>query len=105
MRRLPAVTLLVALAACASAADAGTPVKRLPPCSDSYLFVTETTPAPRFEAALLCLVNAARRTQHLPALHSNSALASVAQSQSDKFAQTGSASHGTTLADIGKRFE
>lgn len=108
MRRLaaPAAVVAVALAAFAPAAQAGKPIQRLAPCKNSYLFpFTDATPKTDFRAAVLCLINAARKAEHLPALKRDPRLESVAQSQSDKFARTGSASHGRTLADIGRRFE
>jgi uncharacterized protein YkwD len=96
---------LVTLASGLSAAEGGTPIARLSPCANSYLLFGEKTSKTEFRAAVVCLINAARKAQHLPALRRAAPLESVAQAQSDKFAKTGSASHGKSLAEIGKRFE
>jgi hypothetical protein len=52
----------------------------------------------------LCLLNGARKAQGLPALRRAGPLETVGQSQSDKFAATGSGSHGKTLTEITRRF-
>jgi Cysteine-rich secretory protein family len=57
-----------------------------------------------FRAALLCLINEARASQKLPALKRSAELERVAQAQSNTFARTGSASHGSSLSDIAARF-
>jgi uncharacterized protein YkwD len=57
-----------------------------------------------FRAALLCLINDARASQKLPALKRSAELERVAQAESNTFARTGSASHGTSLSDIAARF-
>jgi uncharacterized protein YkwD len=83
---------------------AGAPIAKAPVCANSYLYFL--TPAVRedFRAALLCLLNGARKAQGLPALHRAAPLETVGQAQSDKFAATGSGSHGKALSDITKRF-
>jgi hypothetical protein len=90
----------------APAAGAGAPIKKLPACEHAYLFpFGNSTPKADFRDGMLCLINAVRKSQHLPALKRDAKLESVAQAQSDRFAKTGSASHGKTLADIGKRMQ
>lgn len=104
MRPLPVAASLAALLVLVPAADAGSPIKKLPACEHAYLFpFSNATPKADFRDGMLCLINAVRKSQHLPALRRDAKLESVAQAQSDKFAKTGSASHGKTLADIGKR--
>lgn len=105
MRRLVTLVIAAALLLPTAAAHAGAPIKKLGTCSDSYLFYSASASKVGFRAAIVCLVNAARKAERLPALKPDARLASVAQSQSDKFARTGSGSHGRTLAEIGKRFE
>jgi uncharacterized protein YkwD len=106
MRLVAPVAALAALALVTPAAEAGAPIKKLPSCEHAYLFpFSEATPKADFRDGLLCLINAVRKSQHLPALKRNAKLESVAQAQSDKFQRTGSGSHGNTLAEIGKRFE
>jgi hypothetical protein len=58
----------------------------------------------QFQAAMLCLVNAVRKAEKLPALKLAKPLDEVAVAQSDKFAKTGSGSHGSSITDIAKRF-
>ena len=103
MRRLwlaPAVALALA----AAPAHAGTPITALPKCENSYLYFQSGVSREQYRAALLCLVNGARAAQHLPALKRSAPLEEVGQSQSDKFAASGSGSHGKSLTDITKRF-
>ena len=97
-------TLVVALAATAAPAQAGSPIAKLPACANSYLYFAAGVSRTDWRAALLCLVNGARKAQGLPALRRAAPLETVAQSQSEKFARTGSASHGRSLTDITKRF-
>src|SRR4051794_3004071 len=94
-----ATAAAIALLVTAAPARAGTPIKKLPACADSYLIYSPQA-LPRFRTAMLCLINAARKTQHLPALGRDAKLEAVAQSQSK-----GNGGHGRTLAEIGKRFE
>ena len=93
MRPLPALAALVALFVLAPAAEAGAPIAKLPACEHAYLFpFSNSTPKADFREGMLCLINAVRKSQHLPALKRDARLESVAQAQSDKFAKTGSAS-------------
>lgn len=85
-------------------ARAGTPIAARPACAHSYLYWMVGASRTDYRDAMLCLINGARRAQGLPALKRSGPLESVAQSQSDRFAKTGRASHGASLADIGKRF-
>jgi uncharacterized protein YkwD len=105
MRR-PALllSLSTALAVLAGPAQAGTPIATLPTCENSYLYYASGVSRPDFRDALLCLVNGARKAQHLPPLRRSAPLEAVGQAQSDKFAASGSASHGRSLTDITKRF-
>jgi hypothetical protein len=104
--RLAAAVLVCLALLIPAAADAGAPIKKRPDCPHAYVFpFSNATPKADFRAGMLCLINAVRKSQHLPALKRDARLESVAQSQSDKFARTGSGSHGRTLAEIGKRFE
>lgn len=108
MRPLPLPAAIAALLSLAFApvADAGAPIRKLPTCEHAYLFpFSNSSPKADFRDGVLCLINAVRKSQHLPALKRDAKLESVAQAQSDKFAETGSASHGKTLAEIGKRME
>src|SRR5690349_11598695 len=98
--RLPAFLAAIAvLATPLASAHAGAPIKKAPACPDAYVFYSAQS-LPQFRAAMLCLVNAVRKNQHLPALKRDAKLESVAQSQSK-----GNGGHGKTLAEIGKRFE
>src|SRR4051794_19819517 len=97
--RLVATTAAIAVLLTAIPAHAGAPINKLPACADSYLIYSPAA-LPRFRTAMLCLINAARKTQRLPALRRNAKLEAVAQSQSK-----GNGGHGKTLAEIGKRFE
>lgn len=100
------LTLVVAAVGLVAAAPAhaGPPIKSLPACADSYRYYADGVSREPFRAALLCLINAARRAQGLPALTRHATLETVAQAQSDVFARTGRASHGKSVTDIGKRF-
>ena len=107
-RQQTAMAIVIAaliLAVTAPSAWAGSSIRTVPACADNYLIFApgEGTTA-QFRTALLCLINAARTTQHLPALARSAQLEKVAQSQSNRFAATGSASHGSSLTDITKRF-
>jgi uncharacterized protein YkwD len=102
-RRLIPVVLVLALGV-AAPARAGAPITARPTCAHSYLYALPGASRSDYRAALVCLVNAARKAEHLPALKRSSKLEAVAQAQSDKFAATGSANHGTSLTDITKRF-
>ena len=95
----------LALIVFAPAAQGGSRIGRLGTCSNSYEFFAHGTGSvTEFRASLLCLINEARKSQHLPALKRSAQLERVAQAQSNKFARTGSASHGESLSDIAARF-
>src|SRR4051794_15687960 len=99
MRLVPLLVAAALLSAPLTTAGAGTPIKHALGCPDEYTpYSTQTLP--QFRAATLCLVNAVRKTQRLPALKRDARLEAVAQSQSK-----GNGGHGRTLAEIGKRFE
>jgi uncharacterized protein YkwD len=83
---------------------AGAPIARAPVCENSYLYFMPPAARADFRAALLCLLNGARKAQGLPALRRAGPLETVGQAQSDKFAETGSGGHGKSLTDITKRF-
>jgi uncharacterized protein YkwD len=83
---------------------AGAPIAKAPVCENSYLYFIPPFARADFRAALLCLLNGARKAQGLPALRRAAPLETVGQSQSDKFAATGSGSHGKTLTEITRRF-
>ncbi|MCW2993083.1 MAG: hypothetical protein JWQ18_578 [Conexibacter sp.] len=83
---------------------AGAPIARAPVCENGYLYFIPPAARADFRAALLCLLNGARKAQGLPALRRAGPLETVGQAQSDKFAATGSGSHGKSLTDITKRF-
>jgi hypothetical protein len=88
-----------------AAAHGGARIGRLGTCSNSYEFFAHGTGSVTdFRASLLCLINEARKSQHLPPLKRSARLERVAQAQSNKFARTGSASHGHSLSDIAARF-
>jgi len=102
---IAAVVSVLALALFATVAEGGGRVGKLSLCANSYEFFAHGTGSVKdFRAALLCLINEARATQKLPALKRSAQLERVAQAQSDTFARTGSASHGSSLSDIAKRF-
>jgi uncharacterized protein YkwD len=88
----------------AKAKAAGAPIAKAPVCENSYLYFMPPAPRAAFRAALLCLLNGARKAQGLPALRRAGPLETVGQGQSDTFAATGSGSHGTSLTDITRRF-
>ena len=98
MRLVPVLAVVSALLI-TPAAQAGAPIRKVATCTDSYVVYSPKT-ITRFRGAVLCLVNAVRKTQHLPALKRDSRLESVAQAQSK-----GNGGHGKSLAEIGKRFE
>ena len=104
--RIAAVAAAVSvLAVFAAAAHGGTRIGRLGACPNSYEFFAHGTGSVTdFRGSLLCLINEARKSQHLPPLKRSAQLERVAQAQSNKFARTGSGSHGKSLSDIGARF-
>jgi uncharacterized protein YkwD len=105
--RLSIATAVAALALglFATAAEGGARTGKLGTCANSYEFFAHGTGSVKdFRAALLCLISEARASQKLPALKRSAQLERVAQAQSNKFARTGSGSHGTSLSDIAARF-
>jgi uncharacterized protein YkwD len=88
----------------AEAKAAGAPIAKAPVCENSYLYFMPPAARADFRAALLCLLNGVRKAQGLPALRRSGPLETVGQGQSDKFARTGSGSHGKSLTDITRRF-
>src|SRR5262249_8049863 len=76
-------------------------IGRLGTCANSYEFFAHGAGSVTdFRASLLCLINEARKSQHLPPLKRSAQLERVAQAQSNKFARTGSGSHGKSLSGI-----
>ena len=98
------LTTVAIIALAAAPARAGPPITKLPECENSYLYYADGVSRPEYRAALLCLINGARKAQRLPPLRRSAQLEAVAQSQSDRSAATGRASHGKSLTDITKRF-
>ena len=100
---LLAVTL--AMLAWAGSALGGSRIHSLSSCPHAYVIMGPSAAAEKqFQATMLCLVNAVRKAEKLPALKLAKPLDEVAQAQSDKFARTGGASHGSSITDIAKRF-
>jgi uncharacterized protein YkwD len=105
--RRAALALMVGLAfaTLAPAAWGGSSIKALPTCTDAYMiWAPGEGTVTRFRSALMCLINDARRAQHLPALSRSAQLETVGQGQSNTFARTGNGSHGSSITDITKRF-
>jgi uncharacterized protein YkwD len=95
----------LALTVFAAVAHGGAKIRKLGTCANSYQFFAHGTGSVSdFRASLLCLINEARKSEHLPVLKRSAQLERVAQAQSNKFARTGSASHGKSLSDIAARF-
>jgi uncharacterized protein YkwD len=101
-----ALTVLLALLALTAAAPAraGAPITTRPACAHSYLYFLPGASRSDYRDAVLCLINGARKAQHLPALKRSAPLEQAGQAQSDRFATTGSAGHGKTLTEITRRF-
>jgi Cysteine-rich secretory protein family len=90
----------------AGTAFGGSRIHSVSSCPNSYVMLGPSAAAEKqFQATMLCLVNAVRTAEKLPALKLSKPLDEVANAQSDKFAQTGGASHGSSITDIAKRFE
>jgi uncharacterized protein YkwD len=95
---------IVAASVTAPAAWGGSPIAMPSGCPNSYLIFAPGEGNPvSFRAALVCLINAARGAEHLPALQRSGQLERVAQRQSDRFARIGRSSHGSSPAAIGRR--
>jgi uncharacterized protein YkwD len=107
-RRRLAVAVLAAmfgLGLIAPSAWGGARISSLSACPDQYMiWAPGEGTVTHFRDGLLCLINEARKTQHLPALTRSAQLEKVAQDQSNTFARTGNGSHGSSLTDIDKRF-
>jgi len=89
----------------AGAALGGSRIRSLASCPNSYMILGPGAASEKqFQAAMLCLVNAVRKAEKLPALKLATPLDEVAVAQSNKFARTGTASHGKSITDIAKRF-
>lgn len=98
-----AVSLGVLLGA--GSAFGGSSIHPAPACPNAYVVVVPGAAAQKqFQATMLCLVNAVRKAEKLPALKLANPLDEVARAQADKFARTGTASHGSSITDIAKRF-
>jgi hypothetical protein len=103
MRRATLLTIIAALSVAAAPAHGGSSVSKLPDCKNSYLLFGAGTSRTAWRTAFLCLLNGVRKAQHLPALKESGVLDGIGQLQSDKFEHTGSASHGQSVTEIGKR--
>lgn len=105
LRFIAVASVGLALTVFAASAQGGARIGKLGTCANSYEFFAHGRGSVKeFRASLLCLINEARRSQHLPALKRSAQLERVAQAQSNKFARTGSGSHGKSLSDIAARF-
>ena len=99
------VAVTVGMFAWAGSALGGTPIRSLASCPNAYVIMGPSAAAEKqFQATMLCLINAVRKAEKLPALKLSKPLSEVANAQSTKFARTGSASHGASITDIAKRF-
>ena len=95
----------LAMLAWAGSALGGSRIRSVSSCPNSYMILGPSTASEtQFQAAMLCVVNAVRKAEKLPALKLSKPLDEVAVAQSDKFARTGSGSHGSSITDIAKRF-
>ncbi len=100
-----AVTVSLATLVGAGSAFGGSRIQSVSSCPDSYMILGPSAASEtQFQTAMLCLVNAVRTAEKLPALKLSNPLDEVAVAQSDKFARTGSGSHGSSITDIAKRF-
>ena len=102
-RAILLIAVAAAVAVVAAPALGGSSIKHLPDCQHTYLLYGPGSDRNTWRAAFLCLLNGARKAEHLPALKQSSLLAGIAQAQSDKFERTGSANHGKSVTEIGKR--
>jgi hypothetical protein len=103
MRRAIVLLLAGVVGAAAAPALGGSAIKHVPTCKNSYLLYGPGTDRDDWRTAFLCLLNGARKAQHLPALKESKVLDGIGQAQSDKFQRTGSGSHGKSVTEIGKR--
>ena len=100
-----ALAVSVAMLMGAASAFAGSRIHAISSCPNSYMILGPSAASERqFQTAMLCLVNAVRTVEKLPALKLSRPLDEVAVAQSNKFARTGSGSHGSSITDIARRF-
>jgi Cysteine-rich secretory protein family len=100
-----ALAVSLALLVGAGSAFGGSRIHSVLSCPNSYMILGPSAASEtQFQTAMLCLVNAVRTAEKLPALRLSKPLDEVAVAQSDKFAKTGSGSHGSSISDIAKRF-
>ena len=99
------VAIALAMLQWAGSALGGSRIRSVAACPNAYVIMGPSAAAEKqFQQTFLCLVNAVRKAEKLPALKLATPLDKVAQAQSEKFARTGSASHGSSITDIAKRF-
>lgn len=100
MRRLLILTgaMLLTVLAAPTGAGAGAPIAQRPQCEHAYLYWLPGADRAEYRAAMLCLINAARKAQGLPALKRSAPLEAVAQDQ------TTANGHGKSLTEITRRF-
>lgn len=90
MRRLPPSVIVAAVAMIVPPlAQGGDSITTLPSCAHSTVPFQTGASRAQFRASLLCLINAARKTEHLPALKRSAPLESAGQSRADTFARSG----------------
>jgi uncharacterized protein YkwD len=106
LARSAVIAVALATLVWAGTAFGGSRIHSVSSCPNSYMILGPSQASEKqFQAAMLCLVNAVRKAEKLPAFKLSAPLTEVAQAQSDKFARTGGASHGSSITDIAKRFE
>jgi Cysteine-rich secretory protein family len=99
------VAVTLGMLAWAGSALGGAPIRSLASCPNAYVIMGPSAAAEKqFQATMLCLINAVRKAEKLPPLKLAKPLDEVATAQSNKFARTGSGSHGSSITDIAKRF-
>jgi hypothetical protein len=99
-----ALAVSLALLVGAGSAFGGSRIHSLSSCPNSYMILGPSAASEtQFQTAMLCPVNAVRTAEKLPALRLSKPLDEVAVAQSEKFAKTGSGSHGSSITDIAKR--
>ena len=107
MHRVPVIATVALATALLTVGQAfgGSRIRNRPSCAREYMILGPGAASERrFRASLQCLINAARRSERLPALRGSRPLTRVATAQSNAFARTGRGSHGPSLAAIGQRF-
>jgi uncharacterized protein YkwD len=104
-RAVAVLAVAVGMLLGAASAFGGSSIHPAPACPNAYVVVGPSAAAQKqFRATMLCLINAVRQAERLPALKLANPLDEVATAQADKFARTGTASHGSSITDIAKRF-